>query len=72
MKNTSLVESRVVHKNFPRKRTIKDGNGNVIMTEEWKELLPVVRNTMRVDCLCSNCGKDSYYTEVKDEDPEGR
>ncbi|HEV2118510.1 MAG TPA: hypothetical protein VGS11_00145 [Candidatus Bathyarchaeia archaeon] len=64
------MDRRTVQKLFPREKTIKNRDEDVIRTEEWKETVSVMRSTIRVDCRCSNCGKDSYYTEVDDEDPE--
>jgi hypothetical protein len=68
--NSSVVDTRTVYKLFPREKTVKNRDGDIIRTEEWKETLPIIRNTIRVECRCSNCGSNSYYTEVDDEDPE--
>jgi hypothetical protein len=69
-KRSSIVDRRSVYKVFTREKRIKNRDREVIRTEEWEETLPVWRSTIQIDCTCSNCGKDSYYAEVVDEDPE--
>ena len=67
---STIVDMRSILKEFPKEKRIKNRHGEVIRTEEWEETIPVKRTTLQVDCQCSNCGMNSYYTKVEDEDPE--